>query len=94
LQITRINVAHRPEISSGTDRTLRIAKRLIGDTRRPGLISQAHEVSASWVSAGLDEERSRQRVRDQVAHMPFEAETLLRSSARGSAPLSGERASD
>jgi len=67
LQITRINVAHRPEISSGTDRTLRIAKRLIGDTRRAGLISQSHEVSASWVSAGLDEAR---RIAANIAKLP------------------------
>jgi hypothetical protein len=30
-----------------------------------------------------NEEWSRQRVRDQVAHMAFEAETRMRSSARG-----------
>ena len=29
------------------------------------------------------EKRSRQRVRDQVAHMAFGAETRMRSSARG-----------
>src|ERR1700741_5552821 len=29
------------------------------------------------------EERSRQRVRDQMAHMAFGAETRMRSSARG-----------
>jgi len=34
LQMTRISVAHRPEISSGADRILRIARSLAGDVRR------------------------------------------------------------
>ena len=47
LRITRINVAHRPEISTGADRTLWIARTLVRDTRtaRPHVITgQPHEV--------------------------------------------------
>ena len=46
LQMTRINVAHRPEISTGVDRTLWIARTLVRDTRtaRPHVITgQPHE---------------------------------------------------
>jgi ATP-binding cassette, subfamily B, bacterial CvaB/MchF/RaxB len=46
LQITRINVAHRPEISSGADRTLWVARTLVGDTGRAGppITGQPHAV--------------------------------------------------
>ncbi len=37
LQMTRISVAHRPEISSGADRILRIARTLVRDTHGPAL---------------------------------------------------------
>ena len=37
--------------------------------------------SASWKEEM--EKRSRQRVRDQVAHLAFGAETRMRSNARG-----------
>jgi ATP-binding cassette, subfamily B, bacterial CvaB/MchF/RaxB len=37
LQMTRISVAHRPEISSGADRILAIAKTVIRDSRGPAL---------------------------------------------------------
>src|SRR6476620_12376927 len=37
LQMTRISVAHRPEISSGADRILRIARTLVRDTHSPAL---------------------------------------------------------
>ena len=36
LQITRINVAHRPEISTGSDRSLWIARTLVRDSRTAG----------------------------------------------------------
>jgi ATP-binding cassette subfamily B protein RaxB len=47
LKITRINVAHRPEISTGTDRILWIARTLVRDTRAaspPVITGQPHEV--------------------------------------------------
>jgi ATP-binding cassette, subfamily B, bacterial CvaB/MchF/RaxB len=37
LQMTRISVAHRPEISSGADRILRIARTLVRDAQGPAL---------------------------------------------------------
>ena len=37
LQMTRISVAHRPEISSGADRILRIARTLVRDPHGPAL---------------------------------------------------------
>jgi ATP-binding cassette subfamily B protein RaxB len=37
LEITRISVAHRPEISSGADRVLHIAKTLVPDAHGPAL---------------------------------------------------------
>jgi len=51
LQMTRISVAHRPEISSGADRILRIARTLARDAKAPtlhGIIAnQRYEVSPS-----------------------------------------------
>jgi ATP-binding cassette subfamily B protein RaxB len=47
LQITRINVAHRPEISTGADGTLWIARTLVRDSRTAGprvIAGQPHEV--------------------------------------------------
>ena len=47
LEMTRISVAHRPEISSGADRILRIAKTLVGDRHRPAthvIANQGDEV--------------------------------------------------
>jgi ATP-binding cassette, subfamily B, bacterial CvaB/MchF/RaxB len=39
LQMTRVSVAHRPEISSGADRILRIARTLMQDAHKPALIA-------------------------------------------------------
>jgi len=50
LQMTRISVAHRPEISSGADRVLTIAKTLVRDTHGPGphtIADQRDEVRLS-----------------------------------------------
>jgi ATP-binding cassette, subfamily B, bacterial CvaB/MchF/RaxB len=50
LQITRISVAHRPEIGSGADRILRIARTLVRDAQGPTLhaiANQRYEVSPS-----------------------------------------------
>ena len=52
LQITRVNVAHRPEISSGADRTLWIARTLAGETHRAGLYPIAGQVAASHLLPG------------------------------------------
>jgi ATP-binding cassette, subfamily B, bacterial CvaB/MchF/RaxB len=43
LKMTRISVAHRPEISSGADRILGIAKTLMRDTRGPALHTTVNE---------------------------------------------------
>jgi ATP-binding cassette, subfamily B, bacterial CvaB/MchF/RaxB len=43
LQITRISVAHRPEISSGADRILRIARTLVRDAHGRALQATANE---------------------------------------------------
>jgi ATP-binding cassette subfamily B protein RaxB len=51
LQMTRISVAHRPEISSGADRILRIARTLVRDANGPVLhviADQRCEVSPSF----------------------------------------------
>jgi ATP-binding cassette, subfamily B, bacterial CvaB/MchF/RaxB len=45
LQMTRISVAHRPEISSGADRILRIAKTLVRDAHGPALHAIAAPLS-------------------------------------------------
>jgi ATP-binding cassette, subfamily B, bacterial CvaB/MchF/RaxB len=45
LQMTRISVAHRPEISSGADRILRIAKTLVRDAHGPALHAIADPLS-------------------------------------------------
>jgi ATP-binding cassette subfamily B protein RaxB len=42
LNMTRISVAHRPEISSGADRILRIARTVVGDTHGPALHHMAN----------------------------------------------------
>ena len=50
LQMTRISVAHRPEISSGADRILRIARTLVRDAHGPALhaiANQRYEVCPS-----------------------------------------------
>jgi ATP-binding cassette, subfamily B, bacterial CvaB/MchF/RaxB len=50
LQMTRISVAHRPEISSGADRILRIARTLAWDRHRPttqAIANQGDEVCSS-----------------------------------------------
>jgi ATP-binding cassette subfamily B protein RaxB len=41
LQMTRISVAHRPEVSSGADRILRIARSLAENFHRPSLNTQS-----------------------------------------------------
>ena len=43
LQMTRISVAHRPEIGSGADRVLTIAKTLVRDAHEPGLHTTADQ---------------------------------------------------
>ena len=43
LQMTRISVAHRPEISSGADRILRIARTLVRDAQGPALHAIANQ---------------------------------------------------
>ena len=43
LQMTRISVAHRPEISSGANRMLRIARTLTCDARGPALDAIANQ---------------------------------------------------
>lgn len=43
LQMTRISVAHRPEISSGADRILRIARTLVRDAHGPALHAIANQ---------------------------------------------------
>ena len=43
LQITRISVAHRPEIGSGADRILRIARTLVRDAHGRALQATANE---------------------------------------------------
>jgi hypothetical protein len=48
-----------------------------------GLDSSGAIVFENGSRAGALPKRSRQRVRDQVAHMAFRAETRMRSSARG-----------
>src|SRR5205085_5026018 len=37
LHMTRVSVAHRPEMTSGADRILRIARTLLWDSRRPAV---------------------------------------------------------
>jgi ATP-binding cassette subfamily B protein RaxB len=44
LRMTRISVAHRPEISSGADRILRIARTLVPDAQRPVLHAIANQL--------------------------------------------------
>jgi hypothetical protein len=67
--------------------TLRFTKGMAAAPSRPRRSPDPE--SQSWLSprsASRNEEmekRSRQRVRDQVAHMAFGAETRMRSSARG-----------
>jgi ATP-binding cassette, subfamily B, bacterial CvaB/MchF/RaxB len=43
LRMTRISVAHRPEVSSGADRILRIVRTLARDVRRPAVHAIANE---------------------------------------------------
>jgi len=43
LQMTRISVAHRPEMSSGADRVLRIARTLVRDPHGPPLRAVADQ---------------------------------------------------
>jgi ATP-binding cassette, subfamily B, bacterial CvaB/MchF/RaxB len=63
LQMTRISVAHRPEVSSGADRILRIARSLAENFHRPSQLAQ-HEGnnltvrSASGSARGPGEARS------------------------------------
>ena len=50
LQMTRISVAHRPEVSAGADRILRIARTLVGDAHGSALhaiVRQGDEVRPS-----------------------------------------------
>jgi ATP-binding cassette, subfamily B, bacterial CvaB/MchF/RaxB len=50
LRMTRVSVAHRPDISAGTDRVIRIAKTVQSMGHRPAAhmaISDAHSVSAT-----------------------------------------------
>jgi ATP-binding cassette, subfamily B, bacterial CvaB/MchF/RaxB len=51
-QMTRINVAHRPEISSGADRTLWIARTVLGEIRRAGLHPIGSQTAASNLLPG------------------------------------------
>ena len=52
LQMTRISVAHRPEISSGADRILRIANTLVGeDSYKPALHAIADPLSEMSATA-------------------------------------------
>jgi hypothetical protein len=61
--MTRISVAHRPEVSSGADRILRIARSLAENFHRPSQLAQ-HEGnnltvrSASGSARGPGEARS------------------------------------
>jgi ATP-binding cassette, subfamily B, bacterial CvaB/MchF/RaxB len=50
LQITRISVAHRPEIGSGADRILRIARTLVQDAPGRALQATANEGDESCLS--------------------------------------------
>jgi ATP-binding cassette subfamily B protein RaxB len=50
LQMTRISVAHRPEVSAGADRILWIARTLVGDAHGPALHAIARQGDAVSLS--------------------------------------------
>jgi ATP-binding cassette, subfamily B, bacterial CvaB/MchF/RaxB len=66
LQMTRISVAHRPEISSGADRILRIAKILVQDAHGPALHAIAGPLSEMMSATIPERDRVPARVNDDT----------------------------